>query len=265
MGVFMLRINQFFVGLAFISGFNFSFVQAQTPIQNTSVFISTDTSVASIAELFYANTAAMPLNKAMTIRGIAPQQQDNRCVMQDGTIQSQNSRAKRFALVAGQNSNESINTAPTTGNSNSNSNSTNNVSTASTQNNNQAIPATAEQIVPVVDRPVSSVNLALNFGLDSDKLSDKDKLLLKNVAEAMNEIQLKRVLFAVVGHTDNSGARNYNLELSCSRAFIVSQYLAALGVNPNRITAYGFGPDQPIEKSAGVNAKNRRVEIRRAN
>ena len=81
----------------------------------------------------------------------------------------------------------------------------------------------------------------------------------------MNEIQLKRVLFAVVGHTDNSGARNYNLELSCSRAFIVSQYLAALGVDPSRITAYGFGPDQPIEKSAGVNPKNRRVEIRRAN
>lgn len=261
MGVFMLRINQFFVGLAFISGFNFSFVQAQTSIQNTSVFISTATSVASIAELFYANTAAIPLNKAMTIRGIAPQQQDNRCVMQDGTVQSHNSRAKRFALVAGQNSNESTNTAATTGNSNS----SNNASTVSNQNNNQAIPASAEQIVPVVDRPVSSVNLALNFGLDSDKLSDKDKLLLKNVAEAMNEIQLKRVLFAVVGHTDNSGARNYNLELSCSRAFIVSQYLAALGVDPNRITAYGFGPDQPIEKSAGVNAKNRRVEIRRAN
>lgn len=249
----MLRVNRFCLVLALIFGSSISFVQAQTPITNTAVLVSPGTSVATIAELFYADTAAIPLQKAMTIRGIAPQQQDNRCVMQDGTIQSQNSRAKRFALVAGQNTTDTVNSVP------------NNVANTSTQNSNQGGQASTEQIVPVVDRPVSSVNLALNFGLDSDKLSDKDKLLLKNVADAMNEIQLKRVLFAVVGHTDNSGARNYNLELSCSRAFIVSQYLAALGVDPSRITAYGFGPDQPIEKSAGVNPKNRRVEIRRAN
>lgn len=248
----MLSKNRF--SLVMVAGLSLSWnaACAQQIASVPSVFLAPNASVATIAELFYADTAAIPLNKAMTIRGIAPQQQDNRCVMQDGTVQSRNSMAKRFELQAGQNANSSsqqtANTAQTISNQNAN-----------------ALQNSSEQIVPVVDRPVSSLSLALNFGLDSDKLSDKDKLLLKNVAQAMNEIQLKRVLFAVVGHTDNSGPRAYNLELSCSRAFIVSQYLAALGVDPNRITAYGFGPDQQLEKASGVNAKNRRVEIRRAN
>lgn len=248
----MLCIKRYYLPVAAILILAWNATSAQQLSSVPSVFVAPNASVASIAELFYADTAAIPLNKAMTIRGIAPQQQDNRCVMQDGTVQSRNSMAKRFELQAGQNTNS---TSQQTANT---------VQTNSNQNAN-ALQNASEQIVPVVDRPVSSLSLALNFGLDSDKLSDKDKLLLKNVADAMNEIQLKRVLFAVVGHTDNSGARAYNLELSCSRAFIVSQYLAALGVDPNRITAYGFGPDQPMEKSSGVNAKNRRVEIRRAN
>ncbi len=248
----MLSINRF--PLVIVAGLLLALnvASAQSLGAVPSVFVAPNASVATIAELFYADTAAIPLNKAMTIRGIAPQQQDNRCILQDGTVQSRNSMAKRFELQAGQNTNSANNQSASTAQSSSN------------QNANM-VQNSSEQIVPVVDRPVSSLSLALNFGLDSDKLSDKDKLLLKNVADAMNEIQLKRVLFAVVGHTDSSGARTYNLELSCSRAFIVSQYLAALGVDPNRITAYGFGPDQPIEKAAGVNAKNRRVEIRRAN
>lgn len=248
----MLCINRFYLAVIVSLILVCNVTSAQPLSSVPSVFVAPNASVASIAEMFYADTAAIPLNKAITIRGIAPQQQDNRCVMQDGTIQSRNSMAKRFELQAGQNVNSTSQQA------------SNNTQTNTNQNAN-ARQNSSEQIVPVVDRPVSSLSLALNFGLDSDKLSDKDKLLLKNVADAMNEIQLKRVLFAVVGHTDNSGVRAYNLELSCSRAFIVSQYLAALGVDPNRITAYGFGPDQPIEKSSGVNAKNRRVEIRRAN
>lgn len=236
-----------------------SFASAQVTSVIPSTFVNSNTSVDEIAAIFYADTAAIPLSKAITVRGMIPQQQDNRCVMQEGNVRTQSSSTKRFELQAGQASHSaasSINQSAT-----ATSTSIQPLANAASTSNTSVPP----NVVPVVERPVSSLSLSLNYALDSDKLSDQDKLLLKKVADAMNEIQLKRVSFAVIGHTDSSGTRAYNLELSCSRAYIVSQYLMALGVDASRITAYGFGPDQLLEKSAGVSAKNRRVEIRRAN
>jgi hypothetical protein len=92
----MLSINRF--SLTIVAGLLLAWnaACAQQLGGVPSVFVTSNASVATIAELFYADTAAIPLSKAMTIRGIAPQQQDNRCVMQDGTVQSRNSMAKKF-------------------------------------------------------------------------------------------------------------------------------------------------------------------------
>ncbi|MBM4251824.1 MAG: OmpA family protein [Deltaproteobacteria bacterium] len=70
-------------------------------------------------------------------------------------------------------------------------------------------------------------------------------------------------LLAIEGHTDNVGARDRNIKLSLARANAVQAYLITKGVNPRRLTAKGFGPDDPVssnETDLG-RGRNRRVEF----
>ena len=68
----------------------------------------------------------------------------------------------------------------------------------------------------------------------------------------------------VSGHTDDVGAREYNVDLAQRRADSVKQYLVDRGVTADRIKTRGAGPDEPIAdntKAAG-RAKNRRIEFK---
>lgn len=70
-------------------------------------------------------------------------------------------------------------------------------------------------------------------------------------------------IIEVQGHTDNVGNYQYNLSLSEKRAQAVREYLVKKGVQANRITAHGYGPDRPIasnETNTG-RSQNRRVEF----
>jgi outer membrane protein OmpA-like peptidoglycan-associated protein len=71
----------------------------------------------------------------------------------------------------------------------------------------------------------------------------------------------------IQGHTDSSGGRNYNLELSRKRAQSVKAYLESQGIASSRMTVKGFGPDRPMFSDASREelAKNRRVEIKPLN
>lgn len=118
--------------------------------------------------------------------------------------------------------------------------------------------------VPYVGNAIATVNLAVNFGNDSDKLSAKDKILLKELALALNSTALRQSEFAIVGHTSSTGPYLRNLELSCARAIAVRNHLVILGVKAARLTPYGFGPDKPLANIAAQEVGNRRVEISRA-
>ncbi len=67
------------------------------------------------------------------------------------------------------------------------------------------------------------------------------------------------------GHTDNTGSRTRNIQLSQERADAVKIWFAGKGVAATRITTRGIGPDKPIapNKSVDGRRKNRRVEILR--
>jgi outer membrane protein OmpA-like peptidoglycan-associated protein len=69
------------------------------------------------------------------------------------------------------------------------------------------------------------------------------------------------------GHTDNTGSVAVNTRLSQARAEAVRAYLASKGVAPDRMTAKGYGPTQPVapNTSAAGRAQNRRVELRQTN
>jgi OOP family OmpA-OmpF porin len=67
----------------------------------------------------------------------------------------------------------------------------------------------------------------------------------------------------IVGHTDNTGAADYNQKLSEQRAATVKDFLVKNGVDPSKITILGKGQSSPIADNATTEgrAKNRRVDV----
>jgi outer membrane protein OmpA-like peptidoglycan-associated protein len=67
----------------------------------------------------------------------------------------------------------------------------------------------------------------------------------------------------IIGHTDSQGSDAVNDPLSMQRAQAARQYLAARGVDPNRIAVAGRGEREPVadNSSEAGRARNRRVEI----
>jgi outer membrane protein OmpA-like peptidoglycan-associated protein len=67
----------------------------------------------------------------------------------------------------------------------------------------------------------------------------------------------------VAGHTDNQGAFDYNVSLSQRRAQAASRAIAAEGIAPARLTAFGAGMSSPVapNDTPEGQARNRRVEI----
>jgi outer membrane protein OmpA-like peptidoglycan-associated protein len=67
----------------------------------------------------------------------------------------------------------------------------------------------------------------------------------------------------VVGHTDNVGARDYNMDLSRRRADAVVEALVGRGADRSRLEPEGLGPLAPVasnDSDAG-RGLNRRVEL----
>ncbi len=86
--------------------------------------------------------------------------------------------------------------------------------------------------------------------------------LLEQVAKILKEHpELTRL--RIGGHTDNRGPRDYNIQLSQDRAEAVRRFLIERGVEPSRLEAKGYGPDQPIDTNdtAAGRQKNRRTEF----
>ena len=69
----------------------------------------------------------------------------------------------------------------------------------------------------------------------------------------------------VTGHTDATGSRDFNMQLSVDRAKSVKDWLVAKGIAESRLTTGGLGPDKPIATNDTPDGRrrNRRVEFRR--
>jgi len=103
----------------------------------------------------------------------------------------------------------------------------------------------------------------VNFDFDQATLRPDSVPVLEQV----------RLLFAndanysaeVGGHTDNQGARDYNMKLSAKRAEAVKAWLVGKGIAAGRITTAGYGDTRPLAPNTSDEnkAKNRRVELRR--
>lgn len=67
----------------------------------------------------------------------------------------------------------------------------------------------------------------------------------------------------IEGYTDNTGSDSYNLTLSQHRATSVQAFLIAQGVAPDKVTAQGYGPADPVadNSTSQGRAQNRRVSL----
>jgi len=101
----------------------------------------------------------------------------------------------------------------------------------------------------------------VNFEVGKASLTAASREILDEVASSLKSIPEVRV--EVAGHTDSTGSRALNQRLSQARAETVRQYLIDRGVEPHRLTARGYGPDQPVadNNTPDGRAMNRRVEL----
>src|SRR5690606_33647524 len=72
-----------------------------------------------------------------------------------------------------------------------------------------------------------------------------------------------KTLVEITGHTDSTGADDFNQKLSEQRAAAVGRYLEGRGVSVDRMVIIGYGETQPIASNSTPQgrAENRRVEI----
>ena len=85
---------------------------------------------------------------------------------------------------------------------------------------------------------------------------------LKVIADYLNAHPEKK--FVIVGHTDNTGDFDANVQLSKQRAQAVMQELInKFSVNPVQLKAFGDGPTAPVASNSTDDGKtqNRRVEF----
>ncbi len=99
------------------------------------------------------------------------------------------------------------------------------------------------------------------FDVNSSILQPAAKSNLTKLAEVLNKYPDTDVL--VEGHTDITGPRDHNLDLSLRRSQSVANHMTGLNVLASRFRMMGYGPDQPAatnDTEAGRQA-NRRVDI----
>lgn len=101
----------------------------------------------------------------------------------------------------------------------------------------------------------------LEFDTNSSALKPSSQEQLRNIAEIMKAYP--QVTVKLGGYTDNTGNPQQNLELSRQRARSAMNQVVALGVDASRLTAEGYGEQNPIADNATAEGRqrNRRIDI----
>ena len=136
-----------------------------------------------------------------------------------------------------------------------------------------AVEGTAKD---ALDRATAAGKLAEGKFLYSEVLSDDSMKFAVNHYDLTPEAQARLDAFAdklksdnrnvyveVQGHTDNSGAKDYNYKLGEERAEAVRRYLNQKGVALNRLSTISYGPDAPVapNNDKAGRQQNRRVVL----
>jgi outer membrane protein OmpA-like peptidoglycan-associated protein len=113
----------------------------------------------------------------------------------------------------------------------------------------------------VVKMSVPIVLDGITFATGSAEITSSSEQVLRKALHTLNSHP--EISVEIRGYTDNTGSRATNIKLSQRRAESVRNWLVNQGVSSKRLTAKGFGPDNPIasNKTAEGRTKNRRIEF----
>lgn len=117
-----------------------------------------------------------------------------------------------------------------------------------------------EKSIFPTDSIISSQSISF-YPLNKHELNAEYKAYLQLLVNYLNSN--RNVKIRLEGHTDNSGSKKFNQELSIKRANSVKDYLFSQGVFSIQMEVVGFGETKPKVKGNSLEAKkkNRRVEV----
>ena len=100
------------------------------------------------------------------------------------------------------------------------------------------------------------------FELNSSNLRDESLVELNKIIKFMESNPF--LVIEIGGHTDNSGSKAYNLNLSDDRASSVKDALVQRGIPSDRIQTKGYGMSVPLNTNSSEQerALNRRTELK---
>ncbi len=109
---------------------------------------------------------------------------------------------------------------------------------------------------------LAQLTIAIEFDLNSARIKPKSYRAIGLMADALYHPVLYGYCFLVVGHTDATGRREYNLKLSERRAQSVQQALAnPFGIPHQRVEEVGLGEEQLLDPRHPKSGVNRRVQL----
>lgn len=123
---------------------------------------------------------------------------------------------------------------------------------------NMGCPEIAAAVIERINKAAASIF----FATGSSKLLAKSNTALDNVITILKANPDYKV--DINGYSDNQGNADKNRTLSETRAAAVQDYFVKNGIDSNRLSAAGFGDENPVadNKTAAGRAKNRRVEMK---
>jgi OOP family OmpA-OmpF porin len=101
----------------------------------------------------------------------------------------------------------------------------------------------------------------IRFDFDKASIRPESEQYLDMFVMILQKFPKMRI--SIIGHTDNVGNAEYNLQLSKARAESVAAYFKKHGIDASRLTCEGHGHRQPLvdEDTDAARAMNRRVEF----
>ncbi|NVO17996.1 MAG: OmpA family protein [Rhodoplanes sp.] len=109
---------------------------------------------------------------------------------------------------------------------------------------------------------LAQITVAIQFDYDSARIRPESYRTVGLIADSLYHPYLQGYKFLVVGHTDGTGNREYNLKLSQQRADAIRDALInPFGISPSRVEAVGLGEEQLLNRAKPEAAENRRVQL----
>ncbi|MCM8766586.1 MAG: DUF4892 domain-containing protein [Candidatus Omnitrophica bacterium] len=120
----------------------------------------------------------------------------------------------------------------------------------------------AKDIYETIKKEGKVAIYGIYFDFDKAEIKPESKPTLEEIAKFLKENP--EIKLYIVGHTDNLGKLEYNMELSKRRAeAVIKELVEKYGIKKERLMGFGVGPLAPCASNSTEEgrAKNRRVEL----